>query len=157
MYFRSRCPQCSQSQKTRVQRDWWMRMIPGSRLYECDHCGTRYLTVNMRPSSLSERSEQREVKGRPSSGRSPTLSRESRRSKHISKAIKLRAMQPEIEALDPPPQPLVERALYLESPAELTIASRVDEPLPQEITQLKRERDPHTLPLISIPTPLSLI
>ena len=43
MLLRSAC--CSQGQKTRVSRVWWMRMIPHSRLYECDLCGAHQLVI----------------------------------------------------------------------------------------------------------------
>lgn len=43
MFFKLMC--CKQRHQVRVSRVWWMRLIPYSRLYKCDLCGTRHLVI----------------------------------------------------------------------------------------------------------------
>jgi hypothetical protein len=37
--FRNQCPLCSLRFRFRIRRKFYMRLIPGSRHYLCDHCG----------------------------------------------------------------------------------------------------------------------
>ena len=35
------CPKCQSDHTQRVHRDWWMRLLPGSRSIHCSDCGER--------------------------------------------------------------------------------------------------------------------
>ena len=37
------CPKCQSRNRTRIARSWWMRLLPGSRYYQCYSCYQRYL------------------------------------------------------------------------------------------------------------------
>ncbi len=37
------CPECKSQQFYRVKRPWWMRLLPGSRRYQCADCKTLFL------------------------------------------------------------------------------------------------------------------
>ena len=39
------CPECQKGKIERLRRKYWMRMVPQSKLYRCDACQTRFLTV----------------------------------------------------------------------------------------------------------------
>jgi hypothetical protein len=39
----TRCPKCQSRNRTRTARNWWMRLLPGSRYYQCYSCYQRYL------------------------------------------------------------------------------------------------------------------
>jgi len=40
------CPYCEKEEAVRVKRQSWMRLLPGSKLYRCDFCYTKFLNVN---------------------------------------------------------------------------------------------------------------
>ena len=46
------CPLCGQGVLVRRRRKFWMRLIPGSKHYQCDWCPARYLTVYGRSITL---------------------------------------------------------------------------------------------------------
>jgi len=39
----TRCPKCQSRNRTRISRIWWMRLLPGSRYYQCYSCYQPYL------------------------------------------------------------------------------------------------------------------
>lgn len=40
-----KCPYCKSTQNFRQHRDPWMRKLPGSRLYECQYCSGKYVSI----------------------------------------------------------------------------------------------------------------
>jgi transposase-like protein len=40
-----KCPICGDRHRARINREWWMRLVPKSRRYECDSCGALYLCI----------------------------------------------------------------------------------------------------------------
>ena len=40
-----KCPICGHSHRVRINREWWMRLVPMSKRYECETCGALYLCV----------------------------------------------------------------------------------------------------------------
>jgi DNA-directed RNA polymerase subunit M/transcription elongation factor TFIIS len=39
------CPECLEGKVCRLRRRYWMRMLPHSKLYRCEACQTRFLTM----------------------------------------------------------------------------------------------------------------
>jgi hypothetical protein len=37
--FDKHCPVCRTALNTRISRKYWMRLIPGTKYYNCDYCG----------------------------------------------------------------------------------------------------------------------
>ena len=42
--FGRKCPYCGQTSYHRIQRTWWMRFLPGSKLYHCIFCYTKFVS-----------------------------------------------------------------------------------------------------------------
>ena len=42
--FGRKCPACGQTAYHRIQRTWWMRFVPGSKLYHCIFCYTKFIS-----------------------------------------------------------------------------------------------------------------
>ena len=40
-----KCPKCSVGMLRRIHRHAWMRLIPGSRFYQCDFCYYRFFQI----------------------------------------------------------------------------------------------------------------
>ena len=43
--YQTACPICGNGILERRPRNFWMRLVPGSKHYMCDLCPTHYLTV----------------------------------------------------------------------------------------------------------------
>lgn len=39
----TRCPNCKSRDRNRISRTWWMRLLPGSRYYQCYRCYQQFL------------------------------------------------------------------------------------------------------------------
>ncbi|MGB6928420.1 MAG: hypothetical protein WBH05_04290, partial [Syntrophobacteria bacterium] len=39
------CPKCGGSDRHRIRRSIWMRFLPGSRYYLCEHCEVEFFSV----------------------------------------------------------------------------------------------------------------
>jgi hypothetical protein len=39
------CPKCKDSDRHRITRSTWMRLIPGTKYYQCVHCRSKYLFI----------------------------------------------------------------------------------------------------------------
>ena len=44
-FTKVRCPSCGEHDRYRISRQWWMRVFPQSRRYECQRCGADYLCL----------------------------------------------------------------------------------------------------------------
>ena len=42
--FGRKCPTCGQTSYHRIQRTWWMRFLPASKLYHCIFCYTKFVS-----------------------------------------------------------------------------------------------------------------
>jgi hypothetical protein len=40
------CPRCHSTERERIHRNWWLRLIPQSRQYLCIRCYKKYVTLN---------------------------------------------------------------------------------------------------------------
>ena len=43
--FKNRCPRCNGLSRKRLQRSPWMRLVIGTRLYQCMSCKAVYLNI----------------------------------------------------------------------------------------------------------------
>ena len=43
--FQIKCPQCQDLKHERIQRKWWMRLIPGTKRYRCNKCNTKFMII----------------------------------------------------------------------------------------------------------------
>jgi hypothetical protein len=43
--FYINCPYCLTESRYRIERKWWMRLIPGTRYYQCRQCNCKYFVV----------------------------------------------------------------------------------------------------------------
>ena len=39
------CPKCKDSHRHRIRRSTWMRIIPGNKYYQCEHCDGKFFTI----------------------------------------------------------------------------------------------------------------
>jgi hypothetical protein len=39
------CPKCGGIERHRIRRSFWMRFLPGSRYYLCEHCEVKFFSV----------------------------------------------------------------------------------------------------------------
>ena len=46
LVINKKCPQCESIERYRIKRSIWMRLIPKSRYYMCDHCDGRFISVD---------------------------------------------------------------------------------------------------------------
>jgi len=46
LVINKKCPQCESIERYRIKRSLWMRLIPKSRYYMCDHCDGRFISVD---------------------------------------------------------------------------------------------------------------
>ena len=46
LVINKKCPQCESIERYRIKRSIWMRLIPKSRYYLCEHCDGKFISVN---------------------------------------------------------------------------------------------------------------
>ena len=39
------CPKCQDTYRSRLRRSFWMRIIPATKYYECEHCHSKFVAV----------------------------------------------------------------------------------------------------------------
>ncbi len=39
------CPRCKSIQRHRIRRSLWMRLLPGSKYYLCEHCDVKFFSL----------------------------------------------------------------------------------------------------------------
>ncbi|MGD8775853.1 MAG: hypothetical protein PVF76_01700 [Syntrophobacterales bacterium] len=39
------CPKCKGMDRQRIRRSFWMRFLPGSKYYICEHCNAKFLSI----------------------------------------------------------------------------------------------------------------
>lgn len=44
-----KCPECTFETFMRIRRKWWMRLLPTSKLYCCEHCSKNIFVLLDRP------------------------------------------------------------------------------------------------------------
>ena len=43
--FQKQCPKCTDVKHERINRKWWMRLIPGTKYYRCDRCRSKFVII----------------------------------------------------------------------------------------------------------------
>ena len=148
MLLRSAC--CNQDQRTRVSRVWWMRMIPHSRLYECDLCGARHLMIKRSYTSSSDRSDEFVSQTRLTLNAQTRSEAETLPPKHLSRALIVSISDRDSLPAD---------QLPICSPQELSPLHdevREDELIESTSREEETVSEPPLLPLPLIPTPFAL-
>ncbi len=46
LVINKKCPQCESIERYRLRRSLWMRLIPKSKYYLCDHCDGKFISVD---------------------------------------------------------------------------------------------------------------
>ena len=53
--FGLKCPFCEYTEKKRIPRRFWIKLIPSTKYYQCGRCGTEYISFYDRRSGLKDR------------------------------------------------------------------------------------------------------
>ena len=53
--FGRNCPHCGYTEKKRVPRRLWMRLIPRTKYFRCKLCGYQFIPISERRSGLKDR------------------------------------------------------------------------------------------------------
>jgi hypothetical protein len=43
--FQKQCPVCRDVKHKRINRKWWMHLIPGTKCYSCDTCRSKFAII----------------------------------------------------------------------------------------------------------------
>jgi hypothetical protein len=43
--FQKKCPKCRGVKYERINRKWWMYLIPGTKYYNCDRCRSKFAII----------------------------------------------------------------------------------------------------------------
>ena len=46
LVINKKCPKCESVERYRIRRSLWMRLIPKSKYYLCEHCDGKFIAVN---------------------------------------------------------------------------------------------------------------
>ena len=53
--FDRKCPNCGYTEKKRIPRKLWMKLIPGTKYFRCKWCGHQFIPISERRSGLKDR------------------------------------------------------------------------------------------------------
>jgi hypothetical protein len=53
--FGRNCPYCGNTEKKRIPRMLWMRLIPRTKYFRCKWCGYQFIPISERRSGLKDR------------------------------------------------------------------------------------------------------
>lgn len=53
--FVRNCPNCGYTEKKRITRTLWIKLIPCTKYYQCECCGCKYISISERRSGLKDR------------------------------------------------------------------------------------------------------
>jgi len=43
--FQKQCPKCKDVKYERINRKWWMHLIPGTKYYSCNRCRSKFAII----------------------------------------------------------------------------------------------------------------